>query len=246
MMSLRVSPPQTDQPHSPATPRPLAINLRHVANPAGQSPAAPQSASSSDEDLIQVHIPKSALRYLRNYNSSADASFEAAGTLHAPMMERLSKALQTVNVNVAGQDSDDAVRTAVLSILFDVPADESRTPQSRRATTVLSKWRLNKVNAYIDANIARQITLAEMASVVGMSRMYFASQFRGATGIRPHDHLLRRRIEYAQKLLVTTSEPLAQIALSSGFQTQSHFTTVFKKIARTTPYKWRRDHKQDW
>jgi len=71
--------------------------------------------------------------------------------------------------------------------------------------------------------------------------MYFAKQFRATTGMRPHEFVLRKRIERAQRMLAETSEALVDIALSVGFQTQAHFTTVFKKIAGYTPYQFRRE-----
>jgi transcriptional regulator GlxA family with amidase domain len=49
-----------------------------------------------------------------------------------------------------------------------------------------------------------------------------------------------RRVERAQDLLTATDMALVQIALSVGFQNQSHFTTVFKRFAGQTPQAWRR------
>ena len=72
--------------------------------------------------------------------------------------------------------------------------------------------------------------------------MHFAAQFRVATGLRPHDYLLRRRIERAQEMLVKTDSSLIEIALSVGFQTQSHFTNVFKQLAGQPPRAWRQAH----
>jgi AraC-like DNA-binding protein len=69
--------------------------------------------------------------------------------------------------------------------------------------------------------------------------MYFAAQFRAATGVRPHEFILRRRIERAQDMLLNSGTALVEIALSVGFQTQAHFTTVFKKIVGQTPHRWR-------
>jgi AraC-like DNA-binding protein len=69
--------------------------------------------------------------------------------------------------------------------------------------------------------------------------MYFAAQFRAATGCRPHECVLRKRIERAQQLLLETSEPLVSIALAVGFQSQAHFSTVFKRFAGLSPYQWR-------
>jgi AraC-like DNA-binding protein len=72
--------------------------------------------------------------------------------------------------------------------------------------------------------------------------MHFAAQFRAATGLRPHDYVVRRRIEKAQELLRDGSIPLAQVALGVGFQTQAHFTTVFRDQVHETPGRWRQLH----
>jgi AraC-like DNA-binding protein len=69
--------------------------------------------------------------------------------------------------------------------------------------------------------------------------MHFAAQFRAATGFRPHEYLLRRRIQRAEELLRLSTMTLVDIALTVGFQTQAHFTTVFKRFVGDTPYQWR-------
>jgi AraC-like DNA-binding protein len=70
--------------------------------------------------------------------------------------------------------------------------------------------------------------------------MHFAAQFRASTGMRPHDFVLQRRIERAQERLSNPELALVDVALSVGFQTQAHFTTVFKRFADGTPHRWRR------
>jgi AraC-like DNA-binding protein len=52
------------------------------------------------------------------------------------------------------------------------------------------------------------------AQMADLSRMHFAKQFRAATGYRPHDYLLYRRIESAKATLSSTDMPLAEIALN--------------------------------
>jgi AraC-like DNA-binding protein len=111
---------------------------------------------------------------------------------------------------------------------------------SRKLTSGgLTKWRLKRVLSYIDQHICEPITLATLAEVAGLSRMYFAAQFRAATGCRPHECILRKRIERAKQLLLETSEPLACIALAVGFQSQAHFSTVFKRFVGLSPNQWR-------
>jgi AraC-like DNA-binding protein len=89
------------------------------------------------------------------------------------------------------------------------------------------------------ANLAEPICLADIAAATGLSRMHFAAQFRVATGLRPHEYLLQRRIEHAQALLLTSRLPLVEIALEVGFKTQAHFTTVFARLVGETPNVWR-------
>jgi len=52
--------------------------------------------------------------------------------------------------------------------------------------------------------------------------------------------VLRRRIELAQGLMLTTRDPLSSIALRCGMCDQAHFTRSFHRIVGETPWSWRR------
>lgn len=114
-----------------------------------------------------------------------------------------------------------------------------QAPKPARAGSGLVAWRLKRVLSFMEEHYGEPVTLAEMARVAGLSRMHFAAQFRISTGAKPHEYLLRLRVERAQKLMIESDEPLAQVAFSVGFQTQAHFTTVFRRFASTTPHRWR-------
>jgi len=116
---------------------------------------------------------------------------------------------------------------------------ETTAPDARRRVSPLPKWKLRQVEAHVDANIGERITLADMAAAVRLSEMHFAAQFKLATGQRPHDYVVHRRIQEARRMLAETREPIVQVALAVGFQTQAHFTTVFKKVVGATPHRWR-------
>jgi AraC family transcriptional regulator len=81
--------------------------------------------------------------------------------------------------------------------------------------------------------------LFELAKVAGLSRMHFAAQFRAATGYRLREYLLHQRIERAKSLLSNSETALAEVALTVGFCTQAHFSTVFKRMTGDTPARWR-------
>ncbi len=156
-----------------------------------------------------------------------------------PVIERLARSLlQAEDLGGSfGQSYVDGIGLAITAQLLGGNAGRA-TYHPRVAG--LSKWRLKRATEYIAANLSEPITLADIAAASGLSRMHFAAQFRVATGLRPHEFLLQRRIEHAQKLLLTTQTPLVEIALDAGFKTQAHFTTVFARLVGETPNVWRK------
>lgn len=158
-----------------------------------------------------------------------------------PIIERLQCALEAAEAS----DSSfrgiyaDALRFAIVTRLLSQQSCKQPAAQTGRNKTGLPKWRLKQVVEYVDMNLAEPMTLADLAAAAGLSPMHFAAQFRLATGVRPHEFILRRRIERSQQLLAQSRATLVDIALSVGFQTQAHFTTVFKRFVGDTPRQWR-------
>ena len=158
-------------------------------------------------------------------------------------IEQLSRALlKTHEMDGAfGDLYADAVGLAIAARLLG-HGDRCDPFQPKRSCGALPKWRLKRVIDYIDANLGEPITLADLAAATVLSPMHFAAQFRMSTGVRPHEYLLRRRIERAQELLLQPGLSIVDVALTVGFQTQSHFTTVFKRFVGDTPHQWRRSN----
>ena len=104
----------------------------------------------------------------------------------------------------------------------------------------LTSLQLRRVEEYIEANLGEVIQLHELSSASGLSVSHFVRQFRRTTGLSPHQFLLRRRVDHAQRLLTHTDETVAQIALSCGFSHQEHLTHTFKRFTGATPASYRR------
>jgi RpiB/LacA/LacB family sugar-phosphate isomerase len=102
--------------------------------------------------------------------------------------------------------------------------------------------RLQRVFTHIRENVARDLSVTELAQVVGMSQYYFSKLFKMSTGITPHQYVMRQRVERAQELLRETRTALAEIATQVGFETQSHFTSVFRRLVGATPKHYREMH----
>jgi AraC family transcriptional regulator len=156
-----------------------------------------------------------------------------------PLVDRLGRALLAVEqVSVAfGPLYVDCVSVAIVARLLTL--GDWTAARRRSRVTALANWRLTRAFDYIETHLAESVSLGDVASAAGLSRMRFAAQFKAATGLRPHEYLLRRRIERAQQMLAGGESPLIEIALSVGFQSQSHFTSVFKHFVGLPPRAWR-------
>jgi AraC family transcriptional regulator len=108
------------------------------------------------------------------------------------------------------------------------------------ARAVLPLRRLKMLTDFIQANLGNAITLAGLASMLGMSQSQLVRAFRASTGYTPIEYVARRRIKEARRLLASTSVPVSQIAIGLGFADQSHFTRRFRLATGVTPARFRR------
>jgi AraC family transcriptional regulator len=110
-----------------------------------------------------------------------------------------------------------------------------RQPVRRRYGT-LPRARLRAVVEYVEEHLDASPTLEEMAALARLSPNYFASQFRRATGLPPHQYVILRRVERAKQVLQTKGDfSLAEVAAQAGFADQSQLSHHFKRVLGVTP-----------
>lgn len=105
----------------------------------------------------------------------------------------------------------------------------------------LGALRLRRVVDYIEAHLADNISLRDLAVQAGLSTHHFGEAFKASTGTSPHRYLVERRIRQAKELLLGAEQSIAEIAISVGFASHSHFTDNFRKLTGTTPSRFRID-----
>lgn len=86
------------------------------------------------------------------------------------------------------------------------------------------------IRDYIEANLSRNVSLAELAQLAGLSRFHFARSFKRSTGLPPHQYLIRRRIERAKELLALGMLPVSEIAASVGFSGAVPLARTFRRL----------------
>jgi AraC family transcriptional regulator len=110
-----------------------------------------------------------------------------------------------------------------------------------RAPHCLPDAALAHVIDYVEANLERPLTLAELAAVARLSRFHFARTFRRAIGRTPHRYVQERRIVRARHLLAMGRLPIIEVAAACGFTNPGHFATTFKRLVAMSPRAYRQE-----
>jgi AraC family transcriptional regulator len=192
-------------------------------------------------DVLHLHVPNILIaecaRDMKGQVAPALCSKFALGK--DMMVDSLGRALLDAD-RVGGSSGQLYAESISIAIVTRLLASSSRTETAEQSKGgALARWRLKRAIDFIEARLDKTVSLADMASSAGLTRMHFAAQFRAATGLRPHEYLLRRRVERAQEMLIGSGMSLVDVARSVGFQTQAHFTSVFKRYAGLPPRVWR-------
>jgi DNA-binding winged helix-turn-helix (wHTH) protein/AraC-like DNA-binding protein len=105
----------------------------------------------------------------------------------------------------------------------------------------LAAWQIARVRAFIDENLHRTIDAKDLSAVAQRSTSHFSRSFKQVFGEGPHAYVVRRRLERARHLMITSSASLREIALSVGFFDQTHLSRLFRQAFGQSPSIWRRD-----
>jgi AraC-like DNA-binding protein len=94
-----------------------------------------------------------------------------------------------------------------------------------------------RVKAYLEANYAEPVRLTDLASLVNRSKFHLLRLFKDEVGVPPHVYLENIRIREAQRLL-RQRVAIIDVAYRTGFSSQSHLTTSFKRAIGVTPKQY--------
>lgn len=105
----------------------------------------------------------------------------------------------------------------------------------------LTARQLRLVLDYIEDNLGKEITIADLASIVGLGRVQLMRRFKSSMRMSAYQYVMHARIRRAQNLLINQKTlEIADVAIICGFSNQAHFSSVFKRIANLSPAQYRR------
>lgn len=126
----------------------------------------------------------------------------------------------------------------ILELLFSKQAFLS----SRENTCWKSyeEYPLRPVFAYIQQHYQERISLEQLSASLHMNKNYFCKFFKQKVGKTPFSYLNEYRINQAAALLLTTDDPITEIAMNTGFDNMSYFIRQFKHCKGCTPSAFRK------
>lgn len=102
---------------------------------------------------------------------------------------------------------------------------------------------VEKAKRFIHENYKQELSREDVAAHVYLTGDYLAKVFKSETGMTIKEYLNECRIHAAKQKLLESQASISEIALESGFDTLSYFSTVFKKLTGETPIAYRTKHK---
>ena len=104
--------------------------------------------------------------------------------------------------------------------------------------------RVQKIQKYIADHYQEDIRLAEMAEMVGMTPVSFSRFFHLRTGKTLSDYIIDIRLGFATRLLVDSSQTIAEICYDCGFNNLSNFNRMFRKKKGCSPKEFRENYRK--
>lgn len=119
--------------------------------------------------------------------------------------------------------------------------ENSKVAQKIRKHDEITYKRIKRVLRYIDDNLQDDITINELSQIFSASESVLLKSFKQTVGTSPIQYILKKRIEKARYLIITTDKKICDIAIECGFNDMSYFAKQFKKIVGTTPKEYKEE-----
>jgi AraC family transcriptional regulator len=163
---------------------------------------------------------------------------QRAKILEAPQLHETPELTSTMKgVYAEWLTPDGASSLAIESLMFELAARLFRSTKSTICSRV-PPW-LRRARQYLDSCFSEKVSLLQVAREANVHPTHLAREFRRYQGISVGDYLRKCRVNEAARRITQHNGTLVEIALESGFASQAHFSSVFKRLTGKTPSEFR-------
>lgn len=160
-----------------------------------------------------------------------------------PLLEQLAmavlRAVQQPDTMTTSLYVDGLAMMIAAQLLRAHSCDQVGT-DAERACQARATPGLHRLRDFVEVSLDQDLSLETLARESGLSVCLLPRAFRHHFGTSPHQYVLGRRLARARSLLADTDLPISEVALETGFSSQSHLTSAFKKCTGVTPNGYRR------
>jgi AraC family transcriptional regulator len=107
----------------------------------------------------------------------------------------------------------------------------------------LAGWQEREVANHIEQNVAKNISLSEMAQLVRLSPFHFCRAFKQSFGVSPGRYHRSRRIQRAKDLLAKPGCSVTEVGVILGFGDTSSFSAAFRRVTGIAPMAYQRSRR---
>ena len=143
------------------------------------------------------------------------------------------------------EESKSGSRELINLYILEMLALLCRHMQKRKNPDDEANEIIHAVSEYINRNFQKDLSLKNLSKTFALSESHLSRRFKAVTGMGLCEYITFVRIHNGAKLLKETDLPLTEIAASCGFNDSNYFSSVFKKIKGTTPYKYSKRKREE-
>jgi AraC family transcriptional regulator len=191
---------------------------------------------------LQFYLKRSTLDELadEHHAKPIETLYWPHGTIDETV-SRLSLALLATfkNPTNAGKLFVDHVALALTTHFAYAYGGMRAAPRVRRS--YLAPWQKRRCEDLATHNLAKDLSLAEIAKECEMTVSHFTHSFKESTGESPYRWFLRQRVEAAKEMLLSSESAIHEIAIACGFGKPSRLARAFSAVVGAAPEAWRRD-----
>lgn len=192
-----------------------------------------------DPEILTVYLDPIVTREVLLRDSSGDFEFEPYFGDGTPLIWELASALREEFFSEGAQAPAYVEALGQMISAYASRHHARTTSDGPVRAGALDRAKLRMALSFMQDNISGNPTLLEIAEACGLSPYHFSRSFKISTGYSPFQWITQRKIALTKDLLKDTDLSVAEIARRYGFGSPSDFTRTFKKVAGTTPARFR-------